>query len=74
MSKQKHKKQKKNRNDALQISLKRGEYITYKSSSYTDYMIQGRLFVVIKGCQWIGIYNLDSIEYIAYIDDVNREE
>lgn len=56
----KYKKKKTHGNDALQISLKRGEYITYQSSSYTDYMVTGGLFVVIKGSQWIGIYNLDS--------------
>ena len=60
--------------DALQISLKRGEYITYKSESYTDYMVTGNLFVVIKGCQWVGIYNMDSVEYVAYIKDATRKE
>lgn len=61
--------------DLLQISLKRGEYITYKSDSYTDYMVTGNLFVVIKGCQWVGIYNMDSIEYVAYIkEDKNSND
>lgn len=55
--------------DLLQISLKRGSLITYKSSSYTDYMVNGNLFVVLNGDQWIGIYNLDSIEYVAYIKE-----
>lgn len=55
--------------DLLQISLKRGSLITYKSSSYTDYMVNGNLFVVLNGDQWIGIYNMDSIEYVAYIKE-----
>ena len=61
--------------DLLQISLKRGEIITYKSSSYTDYMVKGDLFIVINGTQWIGIYNMDCVEYIAYIpeDKVDAE-
>ena len=67
MSKQ-HKKKKQSK-DLLQISLKRGEYITYQRDSYTDYMVQSGLFVVLNGDQWIGIYNMDSIEYVAYIRD-----
>ena len=56
-------------NDILQISLKRGETITYSGSSFTDYMVRGNLFVVINECQWIGIYNMDCIEYVAYIPE-----
>lgn len=37
--------------DILQISLKRGEYIEYESDSYTDYMVNGGLFVVLNGDQ-----------------------
>ena len=40
-------------NDLLQISLKRGDIITYKASSFTDYVIRDGLFVVINGSQWI---------------------
>lgn len=54
-------------NDLLQISLKRGDMITYKGSSFTDYMIRDSLFVVINGTQWIGMYNMDCVEYVAYI-------
>ena len=57
--------------DILQISLKRGEYIEYESDSYTDYMVNGGLFVVLNGDQWIGIYNMDCVEYVAYIDEEN---
>lgn len=60
-------------NDVLQISLKRGEYIIYQSSSYTDYMVNGGLFVVLKGDQWVGIYNMDCVEYVAYIEGGHDE-
>ena len=66
-------KKKKKEKDMLQISLKRGEYITYKSKSYTDYMVQKGLFVVLNGSQWIGIYNLDCVEYAAFIKGGDHE-
>jgi hypothetical protein len=60
--------------DLLQISLKRGELITYKRKSFTDYMVRGDLFVVINGTQWIGIYNMDCVEYVAYIPEDRVEQ
>lgn len=56
-------------NDLLQISMKRGDIITYKGSSFTDYMIRDNLFVVINGSQWIGMYNMDCVEWVAYIPE-----
>lgn len=71
MSKRKHKNIEKNcgDRDLLQISLKRGGLVTYKGSSFTDYMVNNGLFVVINGSQWIGIYNMDCVEYAAYIPE-----
>lgn len=60
--------------DLLQISLKRGELINYKRKSFTDYMVRGDLFVVINGTQWIGIYNMDCVEYVAYIPEDKVEQ
>ena len=54
-------------NDLLQIRLKRGDMIIYKGSSFTDYMIRDSLFVVINGTQLVGMYNMDCVEYVAYI-------
>lgn len=54
-------------NDLLQISLKRGSLISYEGKSFTDYMVNSGLFVVLNGEQWIGIYNMDCVEYVAYI-------
>lgn len=61
-------------NDILQISLKRGDTITYQASSFTDYMIRDGLFVVIKETQWIGMYNMDCVEYVAYIPEDKIEQ
>lgn len=61
-------------NDLLQISLKRGEIINYKASSFTDYMIEDNLFIVIRGTQWIGMYNMDCVEYVAYIKEDQVEQ
>lgn len=60
--------------DLLQISLKRGKLITYKRKSFTDYMVRGDLFVVINGTQRIGIYNMDCVEYVAYIPEGRVEQ
>jgi len=54
-------------NDLLQIGLKRGHMITYEGRSFTDYMISDGLFVVLNGEQWVGIYNMDCVEYVVYI-------
>jgi len=61
-------------NDLLQISMKRGDIITYKGSSFTDYMIRDNLFVVINGSQWIGMYNMDCVEWVAYIPEDKIEQ
>lgn len=60
--------------DLLQISLKRGSLINYKGNSFTDYMVNGDLFVVLNGDQWIGIYNMDCVEYVAYIPEDRVEQ
>lgn len=59
--------------DLLQISLKRGEIINYQRASFTDYMVKGELFLVIRDTQCIGFYNMDCVEYVAYIRAEQRE-
>lgn len=61
-------------NDLLQISMKRGDIITYKGSSFTDYMIRDNLFVVINDSQWIGMYNMDCVEWVTYIPEDKIEQ
>ncbi len=49
----------------IEITFKDGNFRLWKSDSYTDYMyIKNNLFVVINGSQWVGIYNMDTIQEI----------
>lgn len=44
----------------INITLRNGSYAEWKEE-YTDYMYDGKYFIVIKGEKWIGMYNLDCI-------------
>ena len=49
----------------IEITFKDGNFRLWKSDNYTDYMyIKNNLFVVINGNQWVGIYNMDTIQEI----------
>jgi hypothetical protein len=37
-----------------------GAYDEWKPEQYTDYMYDRKCFIIIKGEQWVGIYNMDS--------------
>ncbi len=45
----------------IKITFKKGNTCNWKKEEYTDYKYDGKCFIVIKGEQWIGIYNMDSI-------------
>ncbi len=45
----------------IRILFKDGETVTYKKKDYTDYIYDGKTFVVVDKGKWIGIYNLDAI-------------
>lgn len=49
----------------IKIILKNGDVCTYKPDSYTEYKYDRKYFVIINKNQWIGLYNLDCIEYIT---------
>lgn len=57
----------------LEITMKNGNTITYDADSFTDYSYQGAVFVVIRNCQWIGIYNMNMIAFIEYKDGGGAE-
>lgn len=54
----------------IEIVFKNGDMAHYKPSDYTDYKYDGKYFIVIYEKQWIGLYNLDSIEYV----EISRTE
>lgn len=48
----------------IQITMVGGNYICWEKEQYTDYIYDGKVFVVIKGSKWIGIYNIDQVKEI----------
>ncbi len=49
----------------IQITMNSGIYDEWKPEQYTDYMYDGKCFIIIKGEQWVGIYNMDSVRRIV---------
>jgi len=52
----------------IQITMSNGCYVEWKPEQYTDYMYDGKCFIIIRGEQWVGFYNMDSVRSIV----VNR--
>lgn len=48
----------------IQITFNSGAFIAWEKEQYTDYMYDGKCFIIIKGCQWVGIYNISAIRSI----------
>jgi hypothetical protein len=48
----------------INITLSNGSFIQWNSEQFTDYMYDGKCFIVIKESQWVGIYNLDFVRSI----------
>lgn len=48
----------------IQITMVGGNYIEWNKDQYTDYMYDGKVFVIINGSKWIGIYNIDQVKEI----------
>ncbi len=53
----------------IEIVFRNGDMCHYKPEEYTDYKYDGKYFIVIRGKQWIGFYNLDCVEYIEVQDE-----
>ena len=49
----------------IQITMMNGCFDEWKPEQYTDYMYDGKCFIIIKGDQLVGIYNMDSIRRIV---------
>ncbi len=45
----------------IKVVFKNGCICKWKKKEYTDYKYDGKCFIVIRGQQWVGIYNMDSI-------------
>lgn len=49
----------------IQITLNNGVCDEWKKEQYTDYMYDGKCFIIIKDGLWIGFYNMDSVRKIV---------
>lgn len=49
----------------IQITMMNGVYDEWKPEQFTDYMYDGKCFIIIKGEQWVGIYNIDAVRRIT---------
>ncbi len=49
----------------IQITMRDGIYDEWKAEQYTDYMYDGKCFIIVKNERWVGIYNLDSVKRIV---------
>ncbi len=45
----------------IKIVFKNGCIAKWKKEQWTDYKYDGKCFIIIKGEQWVGIYNMDSV-------------
>lgn len=52
-------------NNDITIVFNNGHMITYTGDEYTEYKYDGKIFVVIRDTQWIGLFNIDAVEYIT---------
>ncbi len=41
-----------------------GAYDEWKPGQYTDYMYDGKCFIIMRDGQWVGVYNMDSVRRI----------
>lgn len=53
----------------ISIVFKDGSVRKYKKKEFTDCYYDGKVFVVIRGKQWISVYNIDIIATIEYWED-----
>lgn len=48
----------------INITLTTGAFRQWSPEQYTDYMYDGKCFIVIQGSQWVGIYNMNAVRCV----------
>ena len=48
----------------INIIMKNGSFVQWEEKQYTDYMYDGKCFIVIDGSKWVGIYKIDAVRSI----------
>lgn len=49
----------------IEIVMKNGHTYTYAEGTYDEYQLTPKLFIVKRGQQWVGIFNVESIEAVC---------
>ncbi|MDU2692783.1 MAG: hypothetical protein E7C39_01490 [Intestinibacter bartlettii] len=45
----------------IKIVMSNSEEVVWKSDEYDNYIYDGKFFIIKKGHQWVGMYNLDYV-------------
>ena len=45
----------------IKITMRNSQEVVWEKEEYTDYMYDGKCFIIINGDKWVGIYNMDSV-------------
>ena len=54
----------------LRITFQNGDIVYWEEEKeFDEYRYDGTLFIVIKGKQWVGLYNIDCISSVVYSED-----
>ena len=49
--------------NTIEITFKNGHSAMWEADKgeWDDYAYDGKVFIIKKGCSWVGIYNMDSV-------------
>ncbi len=45
----------------IKITMTNSQEVKWQRDDYTDYMYDGKYFIIIRNGEWIGFYNLDHV-------------
>ncbi|MCD7882543.1 MAG: hypothetical protein LUI87_02375 [Lachnospiraceae bacterium] len=49
----------------IRITMRNGSFVAWDKNSYTDYMYDGKCFIITYNDKWVGIYNMDHVRSIT---------
>lgn len=52
----------------LRVVLKNGDVREYSFDEFTDYDWRPEVFIVLKGNQWIAMFNWSEVREVNYLD------
>ena len=52
----------------IKITMTNSQVVKWLKADYTDYLYDGKYFIVIRNGEWVGFYNLDHVISIIVKD------